>query len=117
MAKRKKQPRAKQPDPRTDVPRTEVSAADFEPYSQCEQRLTAAQVRAIRNMAYHRACLMRAEGHWSEEEEAAFLNGVACAFFACQSQTDLPALWYLDALPLLERLARLKARGLLVEGA
>jgi hypothetical protein len=93
-----------------------VCAGDFEPYSQCEQRLSDEQVRAIRNMAYFRACLMRTEGQWSEEEEAAFLNGVASVFFACQSQDRVPAMWWLDAMPLLERLAHLKQRGLLKEG-
>src|SRR5690348_190650 len=100
MAKRKKPP-----DPKTDAPKVEVGPQDFEPFSQCDQRLTAEQIKAIRNMAYYRACLMRAEGKWSAEEEAAFLNGVASVFFACQSQDKVPAMWYLDAMPLLQRLA------------
>jgi hypothetical protein len=114
MARRKKD---KQADPKTDLPLVEVCPEDFEPYSECEQRLTDEQIKAIRNMPYFRACLLRREGKWSAEEEAAFLNGVSCAFFACCCQDRLPAMWWLDAMPLLDRLAFLKARGHLEKGA
>jgi hypothetical protein len=117
MAKRKKPTTPKQSGPKPDAPKEEVYAEDFEPHAQCEQRLTPEQVKAIKNMAYYRACLLRAERHWSPEEETAYLNGVASAFFACQSQDRLPATWFFDPLPLLERLARLKASGRLSEGA
>jgi hypothetical protein len=121
MARRKKKPGQQQASPSQPGPKAyaslvEVCPEDFAPFSHCEQRLTQAQARAIRNMAHYQACLMRRQGHWSEQEEAAFLNGAASVFLACQSEDQLPDHWWLDTLPLLVRLALLKERGLLSEG-
>jgi hypothetical protein len=94
-----------------------VTLADFEPFSECDQPLTDQQVKAIRNMAYYRALLMRAQAKWSPEEEAAFLNGACCAFFACKSHLKIPAFWIMSNSPLLDVLDTWKAEGKLEGGA
>jgi hypothetical protein len=96
---------------------SQVTLADFEPYSECDQPLTERQVKAIRNMVYYRALLMRAQSKWSPEEEAAFLNGVCCAFFACKSQLQIPAFWIMSNSRLLDLLDAWKAEGKLEGGA
>jgi hypothetical protein len=95
----------------------ELHEADFLPFAECSRKLTAAQRKAIRNMAYFRALEMRKQGMWSKEEQSAYWNGVATAFFACQSQMKIPAVWLLGAGDILDRVARWKANGQIDDGA
>ena len=85
-----------------------VSREDFEPVSECDEPLTIKQMMAIRNMAYYRACLLRAENKWPPKEEAAFLNGAMVAFLACRNNGDIPAFWIMGTKPLFEVLAMIK---------
>jgi len=94
-----------------------VQTTDFEPFAECDCPLTDGQMKAIRNMAYFRACLMRSQNKWSAEEEDAFFNGVMTAFFACRNNVSVPALWILGQGPALDVLARWMAEGQLQEGA
>ena len=96
----------------------DLEEKDFEPYDECDHPLTDAQIKAIRNMAYHRAVQMMRQGHWSTAEETAYWNGVMAAFFATRSNLKIPACWLLRTdISILEVVVRWKADGKLSEGA
>jgi hypothetical protein len=78
--------------------------------------MTDAQMKAVRNMAYFRAWLMRSENKWPLEEENAFFNGVMTAFFACPNNVNVPAFWIMGNGPVLDVLVHWKAEGQLQEG-
>jgi hypothetical protein len=110
-------------DPRND-PNVEqqpstppVTMADFEPHSECDEHLTDVQIKAIKNMAYWRMLLLQQQGEWSPEEEAAYLNGVMAAFFACRSAERIPSVWIFGTSKMLDTLARWKAQRQLDNGA
>lgn len=89
----------------------EVLESDFEAASECSQNLTPRQMEAIKAMAYYRACKMRAENKWSPAEEAAYFNGVMCAFFATRCNVHIPAFWIMGQGRILDLLAKWKERG------
>lgn len=94
-----------------------LTPEDFAPFAECGQKLSKVQIKAIRNQAYKIAVTLRRDGKWSEAEEAAFLQGVMCAFFACRSQLDLPAQWVLGlGRRILAVVAAWKAEGKLEKG-
>jgi hypothetical protein len=109
------------PDPRTDKqppPRPPVTLEDFEPFAECDRRLTDEQVEAIKNMAYFRLVLLARQlgSDFTPEVEAAFLNGAMSAFFACKSQDRLPSSWVFGSRRMLDVLAQWKAEGSLHKG-
>jgi hypothetical protein len=94
-----------------------VRQGDFEPFSECDEPLTDAQIKAIRNMTYFRAMEMERQGKWSPEEEAAFMSGAMCVFFALKSQMKLPASWLMSTSRIIPLLRHWKAEGKLRDGA
>jgi hypothetical protein len=108
----------KSPDPKTDQPPPPpVTPQDFEPTAECDQRLGAEQVRAIKSMTYYRLVLLARQlgSDFTPEVEAAYFNGAMSVFFACRSQDELPSSWLFGARRMLDVLAQWKADGLLKE--
>lgn len=77
----------------------------------CAAPFTPEQLAALLNMTNYRALMLSRNSPWSVEEEQAYLNGVACAFFAWGMGAALPAGWFLSPNRLLDRLRRLKKEG------
>jgi len=96
----------------------EAIPEDFESWSECDQKLTDEQIKAILNMTY--LCLLwikKQKVNLTTEIEEAFLYGAMCAFMACKSSEKLPVSWIFGVGSMVDRLNVWKEEGKLTEGA